>query len=190
MQYRESHKCDVHPPLYLLGYPNREVRQSLNRSLLRAMAPEPTQQLTQGIKLRELLAANDFEGLEALFRAFFSAIPHDCHRKNEIARFEGYYASLFYSHFAAAGLDVAVEDSSSQGRADMTVRFNRHIYILEFKVVELAPEGAAMAQLKAKRYADKHRASGEPIHLVAVEFSRETRNLIAFEVESGSHLMT
>ena len=62
-------------PFYRLGYPNREVRQSLNRSLLRAMAPDPSRQLTQGVRLRELLAANDFEGLEELFRAFLSAIP-------------------------------------------------------------------------------------------------------------------
>ena len=38
-----------------------------------------------------------------------------------------------------------------------------------------------MAQLREKHYADKYRALGEPIHLVAVEFSRETRNLVAFE---------
>ena len=172
-------------PFYRLGYPNREVRQSLNRSLLRAMAPDPSRQLTQGIRLRELLAANDFDGLEALFRALFSAIPHDWHRRNELARYEGYYASVFYSHFAAAGLDVVVEDASSHGQVDMAVRFNGHVYLLEFKVVASAPEGAAMAQLKGRRYADKYRARGEPIHLIAVEFSRKARNLAAFEVERG-----
>ena len=171
--------------LYRLGYPNREVRQSLNRSLLRVLAPDPSGQLTQGVRLRELLAANDFEGLEGLFRAFFSAIPHDWHRRNELARYEGYYASVFYSHFAAAGLDVVTEDASSHGRVDMAVRFNRHVYLLEFKVVESASEGAAMAQLVDRRYADKYRDGGEPIHLIAVEFSRETRNLAAFEVASA-----
>ena len=47
----------------------------------------------------------------------------------------------------------------------------------------LAPEGAAMAQLKRRRYADKSRGLGRPIHLIGVEFSRETRNIAAFEVE-------
>ena len=80
------------------------------------------------------------------------------------------------------GFDIVVEDSGSDGRLDMAVRFNDTVYLFEFKVVELAPEGAAMAQLKqAKGYADKYRDLGEPIHLIAVEFSRETRNLIAFE---------
>ena len=67
--------------------------------------------------------------------AFFAGIPHDWHRKNEIAR-EGCCASVFYSHFAALGLDVTVEDSSSHGRVDMAVRFNGQVYLFEFKVVE------------------------------------------------------
>ena len=169
-------------PLYRLGYPNREVRQSLNRSLLRAMTPDASRQLSHGIRLCQLLAANNFEGLETLFRALFSGIPYEWHTRNDIARFEGYYASVFYSHIAAAGLDVAVEDSSSHGRVDMAVRFNGHVYLFEFKVVELAPEGAAMEQLKERRYAEKYRHLGEPIHLIGVEFSRETRNLVGFEV--------
>ena len=60
------------------------------------------------------------------------------------------------------------------------------MYLFEFKVVEMAGEGAAMAQLKARGYADKYRGAGSArIHLVAVEFSRETRNVVAFEVERG-----
>ena len=89
---------------------------------------------------------------------------------------------MFYSHFAAAGLDVVVEDSSSHGRVDMAVRFSGRVCLFEFKVVELAPEGAAMEQLREKRCAEKYRHLGEPIHLIGVEFSREARNLVGFEV--------
>ena len=170
-------------PLFRLGYPNREVRQSLNESLLDAMLPDSVRHAETGVRLRRLLAANDFDGLEALFRAFFAGIPHDWHRKNDIARYEGYYASVFYSHFAAAGLEVAVEDSTSHGRLDMAVHFQGSVYLFEFKVVEMAPEGAAMDQLKRRCYADKYRASGQPIWLIGVEFSREARNLAAFDVE-------
>ena len=92
---------------------------------------------------------------------------------------------MFYSHFAALGLDVTVEDSSSHGRVDMAVRFNDQVYLFEFKVVEQEPEGAATAQLKARRYADKYRALGQPITLIGVEFSREARNVVGFEVERG-----
>ena len=169
--------------LYRLGYPNREVRQSLNRSLLSALVPAASRRLAQGDRLRRLLQADDFAGVEELLRAFFASIPYEWHTNNDIARYEGYYASVFYSHFAALGLDVTVEDSDSRGRVDMTVRLDGGVYLFEFKVVEQAARGAAMAQLKRKGYADKHRGRGRPIHLVAVEFSRETRNLASFEVE-------
>ena len=170
-------------PVYRLGYPNHEVRLSLNRSLLRAMAPDVSRQTRDRIRLRQLLEANDFEGVEALFRSFFAGIPHQWHTKNDVARYEGWYASVFYSHFAAAGLDVRVEDSTSRGRLDMAVLFNANVYLFEFKMVAKDPEGSALAQLEARGYADKYRHLGQPIHLIGVEFSREDRNLAAFAVE-------
>ena len=170
---------------YRLGYPNREVRQSLNRSLLDYLARAGSRQTEHRIRLYRLLQANDFDGLKTLFHAFFASIPYEWYTNNDIARYEGYYASVFYSYFAALGLDITVEDSTSHGRLDMAVRFNGNVYLFELKVVEMAGEGAAMAQLKARGYADKYRGTGEPIHLVAVEFSRETRNVTAFEVEAG-----
>ena len=38
--------------------------------------------------------------------------------------------------------------------------------------------------LQGRGYADKYRARGEPIHLIGVEFSREQRSVVAFEVET------
>ena len=168
--------------LYRLGYPNREVRQSLNRSLLRHLVQDASRQTANSVRLYRLLEANDFEGLRTLFHALFASIPYAWYTNNDIADYEGYYASVFYSYFAGLGLDVTVEDASSHGRLDMAVCFNENVYLFEFKVVELTPAGAAMAQLRERRYADKYRGRGLPIHLVAVEFSRETRNVTAFEV--------
>ncbi len=88
---------------------------------------------------------------------------------------------VFYSYFAALGYEITVEDSSSHGRLDMAVRTGGHVYLFEFK----APPGAALAQLQERDYAAKYRGRGEPIHLIGVEFSRETRNVTAFEVADG-----
>ena len=170
-------------PMYRLGYPNREVRQSLNRSLLRYLVRDASRQMANSVRLYRLLEANDFAGLEALFQAFFASIPYEWYTNNDIASYEGYYASVFYSYFAALGLDITVEDSTSHGRLDMAVGFNDNVYLFEFKVVEMAPAGAAMAQLKDKRYAEKYRDAGVPVHLIAVEFSRDARNVAVFEVE-------
>ena len=168
---------------YRLGYPNREVCQSLNESLLAHLTRDPVRE-TNSVRLYDLLLDNDLAGLEDLFRAFYASIPYEWYTNNDIARFEGYWASVFYAYFAATfGPVITVEDSTVRGRADMTVRFNGHVYLFEFKVIEQAGEGAAMAQLKARGYAEKYRHLGEPIHLVAVEFSSRERNVKTFAAE-------
>jgi hypothetical protein len=169
---------------YRLRYPNQEVYQSINNSLLRAWTPNGQPMLGNKRRLGELLIANDFVGMESLFTAFFASIPTDWYRNNPIARYEGYYASVFYAYFASLGLDITLEDSSNQGRLDMAVRFNGHISLFEFKVVELVAAGEALAQIKERGYADKYRAVGQPIHLIGVEFSRDRRSVVGFEVES------
>ncbi len=169
--------------LYKLGYPNREVKQSLNEHLLRNMGTDISRQGAHDIRLYDLLLANDFDGLKALFHAYFAGIPYEWHVNNDISNYEGYYASVCYSWFAALGLDTTVEDSSSHGRLDLALRFNEIVYLFEFKVVEAAPEGTAIAQLQANRYSDKYRALNEPIYLVAVEFSKETRNVVSLTAE-------
>ena len=171
--------------LYQLGYPNREVRQSLNDSLLGYLVQDATRQMANSVRLYRLLQANDFTGLQTLFHAFFASIPYDWYTNNDIAQYEGYYASVFYSYFAGLGLNITVEDSSSHGRLDMAVVFNDHVYLFEFKVVELTSARAALAQLQERRYADKYRGLNQPIYLIGVEFSKDERNIVAFDVESA-----
>ena len=93
-------------------------------SLLNHLAGDSTRGEEHSARLYDLLLVNDFAGLEALFRGFLAGIPYQWHMNNDIAGYEGYYASVFYSCFAGLGLDVAVEDSTSHGRLDMAVLFN------------------------------------------------------------------
>ena len=171
--------------VYTLCYPNHEVETSLNSALLGGYLAEERGSFEVRLRLLDILKADDLPALRDLFNSFFASIPHDWYRKNPLAGYEGYYASVFYSYFAALGLEITVEDSTSKGRIDMTVRFNGRIYLFEFKVVEMVPEGKALEQLKNKGYADKYRQHGEPISLIGVEFSRKSRNIVGFEIEAG-----
>jgi hypothetical protein len=111
--------------------------------------------------------------------------PHRCwYRKNELSGFEGYYVSIFYSYFAALGLDIRLEDPTNVGRIDMAVLFTGQVFLFEFKVVELEPAGRALQQIKDRGYAQKYLGRGEPVHLIGVEFSKASRNIVGFEVET------
>ena len=166
-----------------LRYPNLEVRSCLNSALLQAWSDDPARCGVHLPQLYDRLLSNDFTGLQQLFDSFFASIPNDWYRNNPIAQYEGYWASVFYSHFAALGLDIRLEDVTNRGRIDMTVLFNGQVYLFEFKVVELVPAGKALQQIRERGYAEKYRARGEPIHLIGVEFSRESRSVVGFEVE-------
>ncbi len=168
-----------------LKYPNLEVQASLNDSLLQYLVGNPSTPGPHIGRLYRLLQAQDFTGLKTLFQAFFASIPHDWYRNSPIAQFEGYWASIFYSHFAALGLDIRLEDTTNKGRIDMAVLFNAQVFVFEFKVVELVPQGRALQQIKDMGYADKYRDRCEPIHLVGVEFSKNDRNIVGFEVETA-----
>ena len=169
---------------YRLGYPNREVRESLNRAFLNDLLGSGSHREDQEDFLFEVLQGGDLEGLREVLRALLAGIPHQWHGRNPMAEYEGFYASVLYAHLSAAGADVRAEESGSAGRADLCVRAFGRVYVFEFKMHGRGGTAAAMAQLKARGYADRYRALGEPIHLVAVEFSPDTRNLTGFETET------
>jgi hypothetical protein len=169
---------------FTLKYPNKEVQASLNDSLLKHWVGGLSIPGPHISRLYRLLLARNWAGLQDLFHAFFASIPNDWYRKNQLASFEGYYASIFYSYFAALGLDIRLEDATNHGRIDMAVLFNGEVLLFEFKVVELTPSGRALQQIKDKGYADKYRQRGEPIHLIGVEFRKDSRNVVGFEVET------
>jgi len=169
---------------FTLKYPNIEVQSSLNKSLLQSLTGGQSAPKPQISKLYHLLQAQDFSGIEKFFHAFYASIANDWYRKNEMSNFEGYYVSIFYSYFAALGLNICLEDPTNFGRIDMTVLFHGQVFLFEFKVVELEPQGRALQQIKDMNYAQKYLDRREPIHLIGVEFSKASRNIVGFAFET------
>ncbi|WP_058615920.1 ATP-binding protein [Tepidimonas taiwanensis] len=168
---------------YRLGYPNLEVQSAFNEALLAALLPQPEYAAQQALPLYQRLTQLDFNGLKAHFESLYASIPLDWYRNNPIAQYEGYWASVFYSHIASLGLDLVPEDVTNQGRIDLTLKLDAAIVVIEFKRVEgTTPTAEAIAQLKAKGYADKYRADGRPVYLLGVEFSAERRNVVGWDV--------
>ena len=66
----------------------------------------------------------------------------------------------------------------------MTVFFEKKVYVLEFKVIELTETGSALAQIKEKKYYEKYLAvDSKDIYLIGIEFSRDSRNIVNYEYE-------
>ncbi len=67
---------------------------------------------------------------------------------------------MFYAFLLGTGLDVRAEESSAAGRADIAVVLDGSVWLFELKIDERASEGAALAQLVERGYADRHRRGG------------------------------
>jgi hypothetical protein len=185
---------------FRMGYPNREVYQSFNNSVLADCRHQKGDTANYQFKMLRLLKAGDLDGAGRLMRGFFESIPHQWHSNNDIARYEGYYASVFYAFFASLGLDIRVEESSNAGRLDMAVRFQGRVLIFEFKVIDDAKEApaaddddtalppannTALAAIAERGYAERWRAEGVPVDCIGMEFSRTQRRIVAWDVVAG-----
>jgi hypothetical protein len=168
---------------YLLGFPNYEVETSLNKAMLPALGVDARQVVQQRVSILQALRTSDFAALLAQFKALFASIPHHWYTNNPITQYEGYFASVFYSHLSAIGLTLIPEDVTNVGRVDLTIDFEQQIFLVEFKVVDKEPSGEALAQLKARDYAAKYRGRGKSIFLIGVEFSKTERQIVGFEWE-------
>ena len=180
---------------YTLCYPNHEVKSSLTNYILTYLTDEPVAKAKNQKAVYRAMSDSRLDDLQAIFQAFFSSIPHNWYRKNQLANYEGYYASIVYCYFAALGLDVIPEDTTNQGQIDLTVKLNNQIFIIEFKVIDLAPQtptvakpsqkntNIALAQIKEKRYFEKYQFTSQTIYLIGVEFSKDERNIVNFQWE-------
>ena len=78
----------------------------------------------------------------------------------------------------------SLEASCNFGCIDMTVLFQGHVYLFEFKVVKVRSSGHALELIKERNDAQKYKDMGEPIHLIGVEFSKTSRNIVGFDFET------
>ncbi len=169
---------------YELTYPNLEVKSSLNDYLLFYLNKDARIKEDTQSKVYDAIESLDFELLKDTFLRLFASIPYEWYIKNELDKYEGYYASIFYAIFASLGYDLEVEASTNRGRIDMVIKTDNEVIIFEFKVVEVEGEkNTALEQIKSKKYYEKYLNSGKEIYLVGIEFSKVERNITRFDRE-------
>ena len=169
---------------YSLSFPNKEVEKGLNDYLVRMFFADGTD-ANSTTKLNQTifrsLDANNPILLEKAFLSFFASIPYQWYVKNNIANYEGYYCSMFYSFFVALGLKVKPEDITNKGRIDFTVIMEKGIFIFEIKMKSNSKD--AIEQIKEKKYHEKYLSENKKLFLIGIEFNEEEKNISKFNVE-------
>ncbi len=157
---------------YLLGYPNREVRQSFVELLADKWAQlEAPQRGGTLIALTMAVLEGRVDDFLTHLRAFFANIPYDLH----VAR-EKYYQTIFYLVFRLIGFNVQAEVKHATGRTDAIIETKDLVYLFEFKLDRASAEDA-LKQIDDKGYATPYLGSGKLVTKVGVTFDSELRNI-------------
>ncbi len=168
---------DMEMTEYTLGFPNLEVSMAFTNSLLDIFAP-PENKFTVRKNLARSLRTRDMQGFKSSIHTLFAAIPYQNYTNNDIARYEGFYASVIFAWLSSVPLHLIVEDCTNKGRIDMSVEMTDTVYLIEFKVD--MPQQKALSQIKARGYAEKYQAKDKKIVLIGIGFSSEEKNVTEF----------
>ena len=165
---------------YLLRLPNKEVRMSLMDVLLEYIEGGIEERSERQDRLTLIIENGDLEVLREEIESLFAGIPYNNYTKNEMARREGYYASVIYAYLQSLGYQIIGEDVSSRGRADLTMITRDKIYIFEIKV---DTDESPIKQIKERQYYKKYESQNKDIYLVGIKIDSEKKNLSGFEWE-------
>jgi hypothetical protein len=158
-----------------------EVRQALYNKFIFAYTGLLENRLDFQFHLRKELSSGDVPSLIDTIKRLFAGIPWRNFTNNDLAEYEGYYASVLFAFFASLLVKVIPEDSNNHGQADITIILSQHIYVMEVKVVDNLPEGnnIALEQIVQRNYAEKYRnREGISVHEVGLVFNKTERNLV------------
>jgi hypothetical protein len=167
---------------YLLKIPNIEVKISLHNYILDSILKQNSQlkQKSQ-MSIYKALANAKLDVLKETLISLFASIPYNNYTKNDMAHFEGFYATVIYTYFASLGIKIIGEDVTNHGRIDLTMFVEDKIYIVEFKMKDNKTD--ALTQIKEKNYAQKYISQKKEIYIVGMEFDEDEKNLSCFEYE-------
>jgi hypothetical protein len=167
--------------IFNLKIPNREVRQALNSQFISGYAGLTSLKFDSRLQMKKELSTGDVASLIKTIKGLFAGIPWRNFTNNDLANFEGYYASVLYAFFASLNAQIIPEDITNHGQADMTILLGNHIYVMEIKVVDNLPEGnnQALQQIIQRDYAEKYRnREGMTVHELGLVFNKTERNLV------------
>jgi hypothetical protein len=167
--------------VYRLKIPNQEVRLALNDYFIEDYTGISADLKSRQGDLYNALSTGNLASFEQHIRSLFAGIPWRNFTNNDLASFEGYYASVLYAFFASLNAQIIPEDITNRGQADMTILLGNHIYVMEIKVVDHLPEGnnQALQQIVQRNYAEKYRnREGKTVHEVGLVFNKTERNLV------------
>ncbi len=164
--------------LYTLGYPNREVKESVLTHLLSAFSFEDTGRIKpMVVGLKKAFIQNDIPLVVRIINSLFSNIPNPLWKGAK----EAFYHGLIHNTFQMLGIDLASEVYSANGRLDVAVKTVTHIYVIEFKL-DSTPQ-KALDQIFDQSYLLSYALDTRQKVAIGINFSSVEKNISAYLIK-------
>ncbi len=162
---------------YFLSYPNKEVRESFLKHLLRSYTQREFYQDSKLLKkFKNALHANDISGFFSMLKTLFAALPHDAAVKER----DDYYQTVIYLVLTLMGICSHTEVETFMESMDAVIETDTHFYIIEYK---MDTAESAIQHIKDKKYYQKHTGKGKKVTIIGIGFDSGERNISDFIFE-------
>ena len=164
--------------VYILGFPNNEVRQALYETVLPALTLRSAGgiQSTQSGLFLALQLGNLPQAMKCL-KALIADVPYS-NKKLASMDMEERYRLIMSTIFNAIGCRVEVEKMIATGRIDMVVETTNFVYVLELKLSNNGSIDAATEQIRAKQYIEPFKADKRKVVVLAIELDDKGKGLV------------
>ena len=164
---------------YQLGYPNREVKIGMLKSLApNYLSPMSIDNNGLVADFVEMLYDGDLEGAMVRLKAYLASISNRLSNKNERD-----FQTVFYLIFNLMGAYMKVEEDSAIGRADAVIHMPDAVYVFELKYDGSAEE--AVRQIDDKGYLIPYSADGKRLYKIGVNYDSQQRTIGEWIVKEG-----
>jgi len=157
--------------LYVLGFPNKEVKSGFLQAFLPEVSNIPGGDGNRMlVRVVQALYADDIDTALTEIKAYIAAIPYYYENKREPA-----FQTIMYLILTLLGQNMRVEVPFAVGRTDAILETTNTIYIIEYKVDQSAD--AALKQIDERHYADPYLTDPRRKLKVGINFTTESRTI-------------
>ncbi len=165
--------------VYTLGYPNKEVRIGMLKSLApNYLSPITTDNSGFVFKFMKCLYADNIEGALMELQAYLASLSNRLSNKSEKD-----VQTIFYLIFSLLGQFIQVEVESAIGRADIVLRMPETLYVFELKFDKSAEE--ALRQIDEKGYLIPYTTNGLRLIKVGINYDSSQRTITEWRIING-----
>ena len=165
--------------MYLLGFPNEEVRQGFSESMLNFIAPYyagPRDNFAW--EFGQAMRADNIDAAMEALKVYLAGFPYDIHHNSE-----AFFQAILYTIFNMLNFTIRAEARTARGRVDLLVSTKTTIFVMELKIDQSAEK--ALEQIDAKDYTLPYKHDGRRVFKVGINFSTEKRTVDEWRYEEA-----